>query len=300
MTHPELVPCLWFDDQAEAAANFYTGIFSEGGIGAVTHYPSDNPGDKPPGSVLTVDFELAGYRMVALNGGPEFVINPSISFFIDVNTPAEADRYFALLEEGGSVLMPIASYPWSPRFGWVKDRFGVSWQVMALSKPTDGPTIVPCLMFTGPAQGKAELAMQQLTRIFPDSRIEHIERYAALEGPESSVKHGRIAIAGQPFVTMDSHIEHGFSFDEAVSFQVMCRDQAEIDRYWEALSEGGSKGPCGWLKDRFGISWQVVPARLSEWMTSSNLAAVERALKAIWRMSKLDIASIQAAFDGSA
>jgi predicted 3-demethylubiquinone-9 3-methyltransferase (glyoxalase superfamily) len=195
--------------------------------------------------------------------------------------------------------MPLDRYPWSDRYGWVEDRFGVSWQVIAGERPPGAATIVPCSMFTGPQHGRAEQAMQAYIRIFPDSRIESIERYAADEGPEGTVKHGRFVVAGQEMIAMDSHLDHGFTFNEAISLQVMCKDQREVDRYWTALSEGGEQGPCGWLKDRFGLSWQVVPIGIADWLASKDVAARDRAFAAVMGMKKLDIAAIQAAFHGT-
>ena len=113
------------------------------------------------------------------------------------------------------------------------------------------------------------------------------------------VEHGRFTVAGQQMVAMDSHIEHGFSFNEALSLQVMCEDQDEVDLdYWDALSEGGEKGPCGWVKDCFGVSWQVVPDAMNKWMESPDVPARDRAFAAMMGMGKLDIATLQAAFDG--
>lgn len=301
MSGKSIVPCLWLDNQAEEAASFYTQIFPDGHVTAVSHYPEsgDNPSGKPPGSVLTVEFTVAGQRFTALNGGPMFVINPSISFFVRVETVEETDRLFSALADGGEALMPLDAYPWSERYGWVKDRFGVSWQVIAMSGARQGATIAPCLMFTGPQHGRTEEAMQAYARIFPDGRIESIERYAADEGPEGTVKHGRFAVDGLEMTAMDSPIDHGVTFNEAISLQVMCKDQDEVDRYWDALSEGGEKGPCGWLKDRFGLSWQVVPIGITDWMTSKDVAARDRAFNAMMGMTKPDIAALQAAFNGA-
>jgi predicted 3-demethylubiquinone-9 3-methyltransferase (glyoxalase superfamily) len=295
-----IVPCLWFDDQAQQAASFYTKTFPAGRVTSVSHYPesTDNPSGKPRGSVLTVEFEVAGQRFTALNGGPNFTINPSISFFVHVDTAADANRLYETLGEGGEVRMPIDSYPWSERYGWVEDRFGVSWQVMAGRRGPSGSTIVPCLMFAGKIHRKAEEAMKTYAAIFPGGRIEDIARYSAGEDPEGTVKHGRFVIAGQDMVAMDSHIDHGFTFNEGLSLQVMCKDQSEVDRYWKALSEGGEQGPCGWLKDRYGLSWQVVPDRIAEWIASKDVAARDRAFGAVMQMKKLDIAAIQAAFEG--
>ena len=154
-------------------------------------------------------------------------------------------------------------------------------------------------MFVGAVHGKAEAAMRTYASIFPEGRIASVERYTAGEGPEGTVKHGRFVLGGQEMIAMDSHIDHGFTFNEAISLQVMCKDQDELNRYWAALSEDGKKGPCGWLKDRFGVSWQVVPIGIADWMTSKDIAARDRAFDAVMRMKKLDIAAIQAAFDGT-
>jgi predicted 3-demethylubiquinone-9 3-methyltransferase (glyoxalase superfamily) len=193
--------------------------------------------------------------------------------------------------------MAPGKYPWSERYGWIKDRFGVSWQVMTTREPPPA-TIVPCLMFAEEQHGRAEEAMRAYTRILPGGRIESVEKYAPGEGPEGTVKHGRFVIAGRPMVAMDSHLKHGVTFNEAISLQLMCADQAEVDRCWSALGEGGQPGPCGWLKDRFGLSWQIVPARMNEWMASDDEAARDRAFTAMLGMGKLDLAGLQRAFDG--
>jgi predicted 3-demethylubiquinone-9 3-methyltransferase (glyoxalase superfamily) len=300
MTSHQIVPCIWLDDQAEQAADFYVRTFPGGRITATSHYPesADNPGGRPRGSVLTVEFEVAGQRFTALNGGPVFVLNPSISFFVHVDGSDEADRLFAALADGGQVLMPIDAYPWSPRFGWVQDRFGVSWQVMAGRRPPGGSTIVPCLMFSGPQHGRAEEAMRAYAGVFPGGRVVDVARYAAGEGPEDSVKHGRFVLAGQDLVAMDSHLAHGITFNEALSLQVMCDDQATLDRCWADLGDGGEHGPCGWLKDRFGLSWQVVPTGIGRWLASEDVAARDRAFAAMLKMKKLDVAALERAYAG--
>jgi predicted 3-demethylubiquinone-9 3-methyltransferase (glyoxalase superfamily) len=256
MRNHEIVPCLWLDDQAEAAAAFYLRAFGAGRVLGTSRYPEtmDNPGGRPRGSVLTVEVELQGRRFTLLNGGPLFKPNPSVSFFVHVDAPAAADRLFATLVEGGQGLMPIGSYPWSERYGWVMDRYGVSWQVIAGRRPIGGAAIVPCLMFAGAQHGNAAAAMAEWAAAFPESRLVQVERYEGAEGPAGMVKHGRFQLAGQDLIAMDAHGDHGFGFDEGVSLQVMCQGQAEVDHYWEALAAGGSHGPCGWLKDRFGLS----------------------------------------------
>jgi predicted 3-demethylubiquinone-9 3-methyltransferase (glyoxalase superfamily) len=301
MTRRPIVPCLWFDSQAEEAAAFYTRTFPDGRVTAVSRYPEnmDNPSGKPRGSVLTVEFELDGQRFTALNGGPHFVINPSISFFARVDTAEAADALFALLAAGGQVLMPLDAYPWSERYAWVQDRFGVSWQVIAGRREPGMDSLVPCLMFAGAQHGRAEEALRAYAAIFPDSRVGTLERYGAGEGPEDTIKHGRVTLAGQELIAMDSHMEHGFTFNEGLSLQVYCVDQAELDRYWVALAAGGAEGPCGWLTDRFGVSWQVVPVDIAEWLASDDAAARDRAFAAMLAMGKLDVAALRAAFRGT-
>lgn len=299
-----IVPCLWFDDQAEAAAQFYTRTFPAGRVTATSYYPqsTDNPSGKPPGSVLTVEFEMAGMRFTALNGGPHFKINPSISFFVHLDSAEEVDALFAILAEGGQVLMPVGTYPWSERYAWVKDRFGVSFQVMKVAAGSRAPgsaTLVPFLMFANAQQGKAEPALRLYARLFAEGTVSAIERFGPGEGPESLVKQGRGSLAGQEFIVMDSPAPHAFDFDEGLSLQVMCKDQAEVDHFWNGLTaDGGQEGPCGWLKDPFGVSWQVVPTTIAEWMASPDAAARDRAFQAMMTMKKLDVAALQAAFAG--
>ena len=297
---PAIVPCLWFDDQAQEAAQFYTRTFGEGRILATSHYPSsfDSPTGQPRGSVLTVDFEVLGRRFTALNGGPTFQINPSISFFVQTETPARTDALCAELGQGGKVLMAPDKYPWSERYGWVQDRYGVSWQVMTSRRAPGHAAIVPCLMFAEAQHGRAEEAMQAYTAAFPDSRIVDVQRYGADRGPQGKVVHGRFVLAGQDFTAMDSHDARGATFNEGVSLAVMCQDQAEVDTYWTRLSRGGRPGVCGWLKDAFGLSWQIVPARVSEWMASGDAPASERAFRAMLGMTKLDVGRLEAAFAG--
>jgi len=296
-----IAPCLWFDSEAEAAAGFYTSVFPDSAITATARYPEsfENPSGKPPGSVMTVEFELAGQPFSALNGGPLFTINPTISFFAHTRSVEEAERIAAALADGGTYLMELGEYPWSPRYAWVQDRFGVSWQVMA-SPDRDGPAVAPCLMFAGDVHGRAEEALDHYAAAFPDGRIVALERYTAEEGPEGTVKHGRASLDGQELVAMDSHLHHGAPFSEAVSLQVLCEDQAEVDHYWDALrAGGGEEGPCGWLKDRFGVSWQVVPTGFVEMLKAGGTGpGYERAFQAMLGMRKLDVATLEAAFRG--
>ncbi|MCA9671789.1 MAG: VOC family protein [Myxococcales bacterium] len=256
-----IIPCIWLDSEAEEAARFYVETFQQAAISGSMRYPESsagNPSGKAPGSVMTVSLELRGQRLLLLNGGPMYKLNANISLFAHAGDSAEVDRLYAALSDGGQALMPLDSYPWSERYAWVVDRFGVSWQLMAGARE-DGAHIVPCLMFAAAQRGKAKAAIDHYCKIFERSRVEQLEHYSPEEqGPEGGVKHGRFTIAGQPMVAMDAHVAHEGTFNEAFSLQVICSSQPEVDRYWAALCDGGEEGQCGWLKDRFGVSWQVV------------------------------------------
>ena len=300
MSTPILVPCLWLNGGAEEAAAFYVETFGNGRLIARTLFPraADNPVGMPPGSLMSVEFEVYGQRFTAVNGGPQFVVNPSISFFVRVDSSAQAEHLFAALSRGGETLMPLGAYPWSACYGWVADRFGVSWQVMAAAGNSE-PAIAPALMFCGAQFGNAMPAIDSLCGIFPSSQVVEVERFAPDEDGAGAVKQARFALSGHGFMAMDSPFDHAFGFNEAISLQVLCHGQADLDRYWAALSEGGEPGQCGWLKDRFGVSWQVVPERWLQWLGSNaDDAARERVFTAMQGMSKLDGGVLERAYAG--
>ncbi|MFC4870781.1 VOC family protein [Negadavirga shengliensis] len=293
--HP-ITTCLWFDNQAEEAVKFYTGLFEDGQVSQITRYGKEGKDihGMAEGSVMTMAFEIGGQRFTALNAGPHFTFNPSVSFFIVCETEKELATLWSALSERGTVLMPLDKYDWSERYGWVNDRFGLSWQV-ALGKLEDvGQKITPSLLFVGDQAGRAEEAIKLYTSVFKDAEVVGILKNTAVDdGVEGTVKHAQFTLNGQVFMAMDSSLEHDFSFNEAISFVVNCKTQEEVDYYWEMLSEGGEEGPCGWLKDRFGLSWQVVPVMLAEAMRDAGKA--EKITKAFMQMKKLDIKRLEAA-----
>ena len=153
--------------------------------------------------------------------------------------------------------------------------------------------ITPFLWF----DNQAEDAMNHYVSIFPNSRIVNVSRYGeAGPGPAGTVMVGTFEIEGQQFLALNGGPH--FKFTEAISLVVNCESQAELDRYWNALLEGGTTEQCGWLKDRYGLSWQIVPTALGEMMTSKDPAKAKRACDAMLKMVKLDIAALQAAYDG--
>jgi predicted 3-demethylubiquinone-9 3-methyltransferase (glyoxalase superfamily) len=288
----KIIPHLWFDDRAEEAARFYTALFPSGKVGEISRYveAGQETHGQPEGRVMTVAFDLDGYRLIALNGGPHFSFSPAISLFAVLESEAEVDALWAGLVEGGSVMMPLDRYDWSEKYGWLGDRWGLSWQIMLGRRADVGQSIVPSLLFVDGQHGRAEEAVRHYTAIFDDARIEGILHYDGLgPDPKGTVKHAQFRLAGETFMAMDSALVHDFSFTEAISFMVMCDSQPEIDRYWQALSAVPEAERCGWLKDRYGVSWQITPRRLTEMMTDPDKAKVARVVEAFMGMKKLDL-----------
>jgi predicted 3-demethylubiquinone-9 3-methyltransferase (glyoxalase superfamily) len=189
-------------------------------------------------------------------------------------------------------MMPLDKYPWGEKYGWVTDKFGVSWQ-LALGKISDvGQKATPCLMFTGKECGHAEAAVEHYSSIFENPKVDGILRYTGNELPnqENTLKHAQITLNGQKFMLMDSALEHGFTFTEGVSLTIYCETQEEIDYYWEKLTERGEESMCGWLKDRFGVSWQIIPTILGKLMSDPSKAG--KAAQAFMSMRKLNIEQI--------
>ena len=268
-------PCLWFDGKAKDAATFYCRHFRGARITA------DSP--------IVTEFEMAEQKFTCLNGGPQYQPNASISFFYICETQDEIDHIWTEFLKGGRVLMPLDNYPWSMKYGWIQDKYGISWQFSLGKIEEVGQKITPSLMFVGDQYGQAEEAINQYSSIFKNSSLDGILRYGDNEAPdqEGMVKHAQFALNGQKFMVMESAQSHDFIFSEGISFMIRCDTQQEIDYYWWALTEGGQESMCGWLKDKFGVSWQVIPTILGKLM--SDPAKAEKAAQAFMDMKKFDI-----------
>lgn len=296
---PKIDYSLWLDTQAEEAAEFYTSVFTDSKMGKIAHYA--NAGQevhgKPAGSVLTAEFDIHGQHFMALNGGPNFTINPSISFFVNLDTPEEVDALWAKLSQGSdTVLMPLDTYDFSERYGWLQDKFGLSWQISVAAQTEQ--KIVPSLLFVGDKAGKAEEAMNFYASVFKGAHVDNVYRYGEDQAPNTPemVMYGDMTMEGQKLAVMDSADEHAFTFNEAVSFMVNCETQAEIDYYWEKLSAVPEAEQCGWLKDKYGVSWQITPTILNEFADQGE--AADRMMAVFMNMKKIDIAALKAAYDG--
>ena len=275
----EIYPCLWFDGKAKEVAEFYCSVFNNSKI--------CNEND------MVVIWSLNGQKFMGLNGGPMFKPNPSISFFVVCESPGEVDDYWKKLSAGGSVLMPLDKYEWSEKYGWVQDKYGINWQ-LGYGKLADvGQKFTPTLMFTQEKAGKAEEAIHFYTSVFNNSKIAGILKYENNEehGEAGQVKHAQFTLNDNVFMAMDSSMAHDFTFSEGISLVVECDDQNEIDYFWNKLTEDGQESMCGWLKDKYGLSWQIVPAVLEQLMNNPEKAP--RVIDAFMKMKKFDIAALE-------
>jgi predicted 3-demethylubiquinone-9 3-methyltransferase (glyoxalase superfamily) len=213
---------------------------------------------------------------------------------------ADLDVLWSKLSEGATVRMPKQEYPFSKMYGWVEDRFGVNWQLI-LTNP-DGeprPNIIPSLMYTKDASGKAEEAANFYVSLFTNSRMGTVAKYpdGMPAGVPGGVMFEDFMLDGQWFAAMDAGQEHDFRFNEAVSFSVETADQEETDFFFKSLSAVPESEQCGWLKDKYGVSWQIVPKRMAELLSSSDQEKSTKALSAMLKMKKIDIAGLEAAYN---
>lgn len=292
----KIVPHFWFDTQATEAAAFYTSLFDNSKVTSVSQI--HNP--PPYGTADIVSMTLAGQDFMAISAGPYFQFNPAISIRIDCASMKEVDFLWEKLSEGGAVLMPLDAYPFSKRYGWIEDRYGLSWQVMYVDDREIEQKLTPTLMFTKKRCGKAEEAILFYESIFSDTEIDGMDYYGVAEEPDApgTVRFASFKLEDQTFAAMDSAQAHDFEFNEAVSFIVNCDTQEEIDYYWEALSYESEAENCGWLKDKYGISWQIVPADMNEMMLTADPEKLARVTEATLKMKKLDLAELRRAYEG--
>lgn len=298
----KITPHLWFDREAKEAAEFYTSLFPDSKVMNVSTLH-----DTPGGDTDIVSFKLWGYQFMAISAGPLFKFNPSISFMVnfdpsqDTDAKTRIDEVWNKLMEGGKALMPLDKYPFSERYGWVQDKYGLSWQLI-LTNPEgeERPIIIPSLMFVGDKAGKAEEATDFYLSVFKNAKRGAIARYSADQAPdkEGTVMFTDFKLEGQWFAAMDSAQKHDFAFNEAVSLLVNCEDQKEIDYYWDKLSAVPESEQCGWLKDKYGVSWQIAPADLGEMMERGSEEQIARVTQAFLKMKKFNLAELQKTYDG--
>jgi len=285
---------LWFDKEAVEAGRFYTSIFMNSRVKNTTTLHNT-----PSGSVDIVDIELLGQEFTLISAGPLFKFNPSVSFLVALKTREEVDRLWEKLSERGKTLMELGEYPFCQRYGWAQDKYCLSWQVMFAGDREIKQNITPTLMFVGDVCGKAEQAINFYASVFRNSKVGDILRYSEGEEPDKkgTIKHAGFTLEGQQFAAMDSARVHNFPFNEAISFMVHCDDQKEIDYYWTNLSAVPAAEQCGWLKDKCGLSWQIVPTIMNEMLQGKDQKKIARVTEAFLKMKKFDIAALKRAYE---
>lgn len=316
----KITPNLWFNGNAKEAVDFYTSVFPDANVIATSHYPKSKEEGladfqlNMAGKVLTIDFGIMDFRFVAINAGPEFTPNPSISFFITLDSKEEIDELWGKLADGGDEKMALTKYPFSEYYGWVQDKYNVSWQLILKNPDGDWrPKVMPSLLFTQDKNGKAEEAIGFYFSVFSakggsasgGKNSPSAASTDSLQASSGQVKQGQLvrrteddpmAKAGTLsfgdlllentwIAAMDGGAGHDFTFNEGVSLLISCKDQAEIDYYWEKLTlDGGEESVCGWLKDKYGVSWQVAPTDMEDLMKKPD------AFKIMMQQKKIIIA----------
>ena len=299
----KIVPHLWFDKEAKEAAAFYASVFPNSKVTGGTQMH-----DTPSGDVDTASFEIMGYKFMAISAGPLFKFNPSISMMVnfdpsqDNDARVRIDEIWEKLSEGGTALMPLDSYPFSERYGWIQDKYGFSWQLIFTDpQGEERPLMIPSLLFVTDTGDKTEEATDFYLSVFKNAKRGAIARYPAGMEPnkEGSIMFTDFKLEGQWFAAMDgSSAMHNFKFNEAISLMVYCDTQAQIDDYWEKLSAVPQAEQCGWLKDRYGLSWQIVPTKMDEMMSQGTPQQIARVTEAFLKMKKFDLAELKRAYEG--
>lgn len=265
--------CLWFDGNAKEAAEYYCSIFKNATI------TEDTP--------MVVMIEMYGKRIMCLNGGPTFKITPAISLFVLCDTVDKTNEIYDKLMQGGNALIPIDKQQWSERYGWVQDKYGMTWQVSVVYQPGDKESMSPSMLFTDKQFGRAEEALKFYTSIFENSSVDVVMHYPEKDQNAGKVLFSEFKLNGYNIIAMDGPGDHKFVFNEGVSFVVNCESQKEIDYFWQKLTDGGEESMCGWLKDKFGVSWQIVPANIGQLMMDPEKS--ERVMASVLKMKKIDM-----------
>ena len=288
----KIIPHLWYDKEAKEAATFYISLFDNSKILNVTIIEGT-----PSGDTESINFELAGQQFAAISAGPYFKLNASISLMVACNSVEEVNAKWKLLSEGGTEMMALGEYPFSKWYGWIQDRFGLSWQLMLADSGKAIQKITPNILFSNSVCGKAEEAVKFYADVFENSEIGLISKYGKGETMSSKAKvnYAAFKLFGIDFSAMDNGNDSDFNFNEAFSFIINCDDQKEIDYYWDKLSAVPEAEQCGWVKDKFGISWQIIPSNIDELLLNGTKDEIKRVTEAFLKMKKFDLNALEQA-----
>lgn len=275
-----LYTCLWTNGNAEEMSAYYSQVFKNYKLLSQTS--------------LVYNIEINGFKIMLLNAVSKFEINPSISFFYYCQSSEEAAELWCKLKLDSKVLMDLGKYPWAQNYGWIQDQYGVNWQIFYSPENKNAGKILPSLMFTGINNGKLSHAISFYQDVFKTENTNNIIVKYADEDPDTTgnIMYSEFSLMDYSIVAMENSGSHDFQFNEGVSIVVECETQDEIDHYWFKLSEGGSLGQCGWLKDQYGISWQIVPKIMEEIMQNEKWALT--AVDIILHSTKFEISKFEA------
>jgi predicted 3-demethylubiquinone-9 3-methyltransferase (glyoxalase superfamily) len=241
----KIISQLMFSGDIEEAVGFYVKAF--GGNSKITTIFAPSAEEK------RVSFLLAGQEFEAITG--KTIFSPAISFTVNCKNAEEVDRFWHYYLENGTIMMELGEYPFSKRFGWIADKYGLSWQIMLNEQSSQ--KIVPSLMFVGENYGLGEEAIQFYTAAFPHAKIESLERVEQDEAFDvaGTVRHAVFTLADQVFVLTENGYQHQFMMNNAISFVVYVEDKKEMEAYQKRLSLASKDG----TKDKYGVHWIVVP-----------------------------------------
>ncbi len=268
-----IIPAIWYDQNGLEALEFYSSIFPNSDV-----YKS-NP--------MVSQASIMGLDLISINGGPMFKPNPSISFMAVFEHKEELQLTWDHMKSEAKILMPLDKYPFSAYYGWMEDRYQVSWQFyLGELADVNGQAIVPTLMFSQAQQGKCQEAINFYQALFKDFELQGILKYADGEC-QGQIQHAQFKLNGTTLAAMDSGVPQNFSFNEGVSLTITCKNQEEIDYYWNSICKEGKESQCGWCQDSFGVFWQIVPEGLD-----IILANHPNAGQNLMRMKKIKIAEL--------
>lgn len=294
----KIVPHFWFDTEAKEAVDFYMSLFEDSEM-LVVQELEDTPSGE---NTVAYEFNLAGHHFAALNGGPLFKINPSISMTVLGDTKEEIQTLWDQLIDGGKELMPLQKYDFSEFYGWVEDRYGLTWQLISSEGMEYEQKIIPSLLFSGEVTGKAREAITYYTDLFQGGKIHDVYEYEKdqANNAKAEIAHATFEIMDMEMIATDNGEEVDYEFNEAVSLMIMCVTQAEIDYYWEELSAVPEAEQCGWLKDKFGVSWQIVPANLSELLSTGTRKQINAVTEEFLQMKKINMEKLERIWESTA
>jgi predicted 3-demethylubiquinone-9 3-methyltransferase (glyoxalase superfamily) len=281
MSPSNIYPCLWFDHNAQQAVECYQTIFDE------VHLLHNTP--------MVVTFEINGTKFMGLNGGPQFKFTPAVSYFVYCGGSKEKiDSLYKALSQDGKIVFPLDKYDWSPRYAWVEDKYGVNWQ-LDIEAINNSQKIVPCLLFGNEHAGDVKAAMEHYMKIFDDSSVLMQWPFPKeMNQPEGALLFAQFKLRNFIINAMSSPTPQPYGFSEANSFVVECDTQEEIDHHWNhLLADGGQESMCGWLKDKFGVWWQIIPSELPQLM--SNPATAKQVSEVVMKSKKFNLDELRRA-----